>query len=134
MQSIVVSAKIEEMNKVTEFVSEILEEHHCSMKARVQIEVGIDEIMSNIIRYAYEGKTGDILVECDIRDRVAYICCIDSGRPYNPLTKEDPDVTLSVNEREIGGLGIFMVKKSMDDLRYEYRGQHNQLTMMKRII
>lgn len=134
MQSIVVSAKIEEMNKVTGFVSEILEANHCSIKARIQIEVAIDEIMSNIVRYAYEGKTGDVVVECDIRDGVARICFIDSGIPYNPLTKEDPDVTLSASEREIGGLGIFMVKKSMDDLRYEYKDQCNQLTMMKRIV
>lgn len=57
----------------------------------------------------------------------------DSGKPYNPLEKPDPDVTLSAEERSIGGLGIFMVKKSMDDMRYEYKDGQNILTITKRL-
>lgn len=133
MQSIVVPAEIKEMNKVTEFVSHILEANDCSVKARIQLEVAIDEIMSNIVHYAYEGATGEVTVECDVVEGTARICFIDSGVPYDPLKKKDPDVTLSASEREIGGLGIFMVKKSMDDLSYEYKDRCNRLTLIKSI-
>ncbi len=133
MQTIVIPARIEEMNKVTEFVSDILEANDCSTKARIQIEVAIDEVLSNIVHYAYEGKAGEVRVECGVSEGTATLCFIDAGVPYDPLKKEDPDVTLSVSERAIGGLGIFMVKKSMDEMRYEYKDDCNRLTLIKHI-
>ncbi len=133
VQTIQISARIEEMNKVTEFVSDILEKYDCSPKSQIQLEVAIDEILSNIVHYAYGEQTGIVTVECDIQEGKAQLCFIDSGVPYNPLVKEDPDVSLSVNERAIGGLGIFMVKKSMDDMQYEYKDNCNRLTIVKTI-
>lgn len=133
MQTIVVPAKIEEMNKVTQFVTDVLEANDCSMKARIQIEVAIDEILSNIVHYAYGDQTGEVTVECGVNEGFASLCFIDSGIPYNPLEKEDPDVTLSVSERAIGGLGIFMVKNSMDEMQYEYKDACNRLTIKKSI-
>ena len=115
------TARIEEMNKVTEFVSDILEKYDCSPKSQIQLEVAIDEILSNIVHYAYGEQTGIVTVECDIQEGKAQLCFIDS------------DVSLSVNERAIGGLGIFMVKKSMDDMQYEYKDNCNRLTIVKAI-
>ena len=103
------------------------------MKTEAQIDIAIDELYSNIANYGYDGENGRVLVrlETEIRPRAVTISFIDEGRPFNPLEREDPDVSLSARERKIGGLGIFMVKKSMDDVRYEYRDGKNILTIRK---
>ncbi len=130
-----VEAKIENISTVTAFVDEILEENNCSMKAQMQIDVAIDEIFGNIAYYAYGEKGGDATVGVEIADspKRAIIKFIDSGTPYNPLEKEDPDTTLSAEERGIGGLGIFIVKKSMDSVTYDYSENKNILTLTKNI-
>ena len=135
MVSISVPAKVESIDKVTEFVDEQLEAAECSMKASVQINVAIDEIFANIAFYAYPEGEGDVVVQIDIENdpRIAVLTFVDSGIPYNPLEKQDPDVTLSLEERQIGGLGIFIVKKSMDDMIYERKDGQNILTLRKKI-
>lgn len=134
MKEITVESIIDNVTPVTAFVEEELEAHDCPMKALMQINVAIDEIFSNIAFYAYRPGKGDITVQVDFDDTPAVkITFIDSGMPYDPLAKEDPDVTLSAEERGIGGLGIFIVKKTMDNVEYRNVDGKNILTLTKNI-
>lgn len=134
MKSITVPAEIEQMETVQDFIGVELEENGCSMKAQMQINIAIDEIVSNIVHYAYTDiGQGLIEIRCEVKGGVAEISTLDSGKQYNPLEAEDPDVTLSAEERKIGGLGLFMVKKIMDEVLYEYSGGRNILTIRKKI-
>ena len=131
MKEITVDAIVESIKKVTDFINEELENYDCSMKAQMQISVAIDELISNISYYAYESKVGEVTVQLEVIDDYAIITFIDNGIPYNPLEKTDPDITLSADEREIGGLGIFLVKKNMDDIFYENKEGKNILQIKK---
>ena len=127
-------ATVENLTPVMAFLEEHLEEAECSMKAQMQIAVAAEEIYVNIAHYAYAPGTGEATVRMEITDdRTAVIAFLDRGVPFDPLAKPDPDVTLSAEERDIGGLGIYMTKKTMDDVRYEYRDGQNILTLVKRI-
>ena len=130
-----VPATLEKLSDVTAFLEQHLEEAGCSMKAQMQISVAAEEIYVNIAHYAYAPGTGNATIQLAIDGdpKRATITFSDSGRPFNPLEKEDPDVSLPVEERDIGGLGIFMTKKTMDDVRYEYRDGRNILTLVKEI-
>ena len=135
MKELTIAAEIENISAVTEFVDAELEECGCPLKTQMQIDIAIDELFGNIARYAYEPGTGEATVRVDVKENPAAveITFIDGGVPYDPLKKADPDVTLSADEREIGGLGIFMVKKSMDNIAYEYRDGKNILSITKNI-
>ena len=135
MKEMTIDAAIENIPAVTAFVEEQLEQYNCPMKAQMQIDIAIDELFSNIAQYAYNPKTGKATVRVEVTENPmsVIITFIDNGVPYNPLAKADPDVTLSADEREIGGLGIFMVKKSMDDISYEYKDGQNILKIKKNI-
>ena len=135
MKEITVKAVDEELNNVIAFVTEELEAVDCPMKTQMQISVAAEEIFVNIANYAYAPGKGIATVRLTIsRDpATATITFIDRGMPFDPLKKEDPDVTLSAEERAIGGLGIYMTKKTMDDVRYEYRDGQNRLTLIKKI-
>ena len=135
MKSITVEAKIENVDKVTEFVNEMLEEKDCPLKVQMQLDVAIDEIFGNIAYYAYGKGSGNATIQIEMEDNPPKITLtfIDQGIPYNPLENKDPDITLDIEDREIGGLGIFLVKKTMDELSYEYAdGQKYILTMKKK--
>lgn len=127
-------AKLEDIPAVTEFVEQEMERIGCPMKVSVQINIAIDEIFSNIVRYGYPGKSGPVAVEIIEQEepRSVFIRFSDEGIPYNPITATDPDTTLSAEERSIGGLGIFMVKKTMDDVKYKYENGQNILTVQKK--
>ena len=99
------------------------------MKVVSQINIAVDEIFSNIARYS--GATA-VSVGCEAEKDRAVLRFADNGRPYDPTEQADPDVTLSAEERDIGGLGIFMVKKTMDEIQYEYENGFNILTIQKR--
>ena len=135
MKKLVVKAVIESIPTVTDFVDKILEEHSCDMKAKIQIDIAIDEILGNISQYAYESDDGDVSVSIQLEEtpKRAIITFIDSGVPYNPITTEEPDTSLSAEERKVGGLVIFMVKKTMDDMTYEYTNNCNILRITKNI-
>lgn len=126
-------AQTENLPSVIEFVETFLEKVSCPMKSLMQISVAVDEIFTNISTYAYHSGIGKAKIHLDqLPDpRAVQLTFIDSGVPYDPLAKEDPDVTLSASERQIGGLGIFMAKKLMDEIRYEYRDGKNILRMKK---
>lgn len=127
-------AKLEDITPVTEFVEGELDRIGCPMKSVIQINIAIDEIFSNIVRYGYPGKPGPVTVELIEREEPRCVCVrfSDEGIPYNPITAIDPDITLSAEERGIGGLGIFMVKKTMDDVKYKYENGMNILTIQKK--
>ena len=135
MKELTIAASLENIPVVTTFVDEQLEALDCPMKTQMQIDVAIDELFGNIAHYAYPDGTGDATVRFDFDEvtRMASIAFIDGGVPFNPLEKTDPDVTLFAEEREVGGLGIFMVKKTMDDLTYRYEDGKNVLTLYKHI-
>ena len=133
MKELKVNADISELDKVLAFADSILESMDCSMKAQMQIDVAIEEIFVNIAHYAYPSGDGEavIQIEADEASKTVSITFIDQGTPYDPLQNADPDITLSAEDRPIGGLGIFMVKKSMDDMSYEYKDNQNRLTIKK---
>jgi len=135
VKELTIAAKIENIEAVTDFVNEQLEALDCPMKAQMQIDIAIDELFSNIAHYAYNPEIGQATVRVEvIEDPLAVtITFIDNGVPYDPLAKADPDTTLSAEEREIGGLGIYMVKKSMDDITYEYKDGQNILAIKKNL-
>ncbi len=133
MAELTILASGENLEQVLAFVDAELEKMGSPPKAQMQIDVAVEELFVNIAHYAYAPETGSatIRVQPDEEKHSIAITFIDSGIPYNPLAKPDPDVTLSAEERQIGGLGIFMVKKSMDGMRYEYRNGQNVLTIEK---
>ena len=133
MKELTVDAAVENIEVVTDFVNEQLEALHCPVKAQTQIAIAIDELFGNIARYAYTPDIGKATVRFSVEENplAVIITFIDGGKPFDPTAKPDPDVTLSAEEREIGGLGIFMTKKIMDEVRYEYAGGKNILTMKK---
>ena len=135
MKELTVDAAVENIEVVTDFVNEQLEALHCPVKAQTQIAIAIDELFGNIARYAYNPEVGAATVRVEVVEKplAVTVTFIDGGRPYDPLAKEDPDVTLSAEERGIGGLGIYMVKKSMDGISYEYKNGQNILKITKNI-
>ena len=127
-QCISVDPREDTMQTVVSFVEEALAQAEVPMKAAVKMNIAVDEIYSNIQRYS--GAT-HATVECAAKNGRITLVFTDNGSPYNPLEQADPDTTLPAEEREIGGLGIFMVKKTMDDVVYEYSEGRNRLTLKK---
>ena len=135
MSEITIEAKIENLDEVLGFVDGQLEELECPMKAQMQIDVAVEEIFVNIASYAYAPGVGSAVVRFETSQDPAKVTItfVDSGVPYDPVQKDDPDVTLSAEERGIGGLGIYMAKKAMDDMQYVYRDGQNILSISKSI-
>ncbi|MBR6045020.1 MAG: ATP-binding protein [Ruminococcus sp.] len=125
----------ENLDTVTGFVDSELEQLGCSVKVRTQISIAVEEIFVNIASYAYDPETGPATVRTEIvNDPLSVVISfIDNGMPYDPLARPDPDVTLPLRERSIGGLGIFMVKQTMDDVVYNYKDGQNILTIRKQL-
>ena len=135
MKTLTLEAKIDNIPVITDFINEQLEALDCAMKAQLQIDVAIDEVFTNIASYAYTEGEGMATVRMDFAPatRLSTITFEDSGIPFDPLQQQEPDVTLSAEERPIGGLGIFLVRKTMDDVTYERRDGRNILTISKKI-
>ena len=128
-------AKTESLNDVLGFVEQTLETFECPMKIQTAICVAIEEVFVNVARYAYPDTEGDMTLHIgfDEHTREVIFRMSDKGIPFDPLKKPDPDITLSAEEREIGGLGIFITKKTMDSVTYAYENNENILTMIKKI-
>ncbi len=135
MKELTVSATIENIAAVTAFIDDQLEQLDCPMKTLLQVNVAIDELFSNIANYAYVPDTGAATVRVEVAEDplAVVITFIDNGVPFDPLAKADPDITLPAEERGIGGLGVYMVKKTMDDISYEYINGQNILKIRKNI-
>ena len=134
-KELVIEASTDKLDEVIAFVDTQLESYECSMKTQMQIDIAVEEIFVNIANYAYNPEIGDATIRVEVSNEplAVAITFLDHGKPYDPLAKEDPDVTLSAEERDIGGLGIFMTKKSMDNIRYEYKDGQNILTIEKNL-
>ena len=132
-QMLKIEAKKENLDQVNDFVDSFLEAHDCPMKLQMQIDLCVEEVFVNIASYAYGTGSGEAEIRISEDNGVITLTFIDEGIPYDPLAKADPDTTLSAQERQIGGLGIFLVKKTMDTVSYRHEGGKNVLTMSKKI-
>ena len=134
-QEITVAAAVENLEAVTAFVDEYLEKIGCSPRSQMQLDIAVDELFSNIAYYAYQPGTGEVTVQVEVAEEPSctVLTFIDSGIPYNPLSHADPNTMLPAEERETGGLGIYMVKKFMDAVSYAYEDGKNILTIKKKL-
>ena len=132
-REIIVSTLPENIEILTEFVNSYLNKYTTNTRAIAQINVAIDELFSNIVKFAYHPEIGKATLRIELRKDPLSICItfIDHGKPFNPLELESPDVDKPLEERDIGGLGIFIVKQTMDEINYEYKDGHNILTIKK---
>ena len=127
-------ARLERLPEVLAFIDGLLEQMDCPMKTQMQLDVAVEEVYANITHYAYAAGGGPATVRIAAEEGpTMVITFVDQGIPYNPVAKSDPDITLSAEARQIGGLGVYMVKKSMDDMAYRREGDRNVLTIRKRI-
>ena len=135
LKELTLDATIENIEAVTAFVNETLEQANCPSKAMMQVDMVIDEVFSNIARYAYGSALGTATVKAGLEEdgRTLTLIFQDGGMPYDPLSAKDPDTSLSAEDRPIGGLGIFLVKKTMDEASYERKGGQNILTLKKKL-
>lgn len=123
----------EALHEALAFVEGELEKAGCPMKSLMQIQVCVEEMFVNVAHYAYNGEQGTVTLDIDVENGTMTITLTDEGMPFDPLAKKDPDITLAASERPIGGLGIFMVKKSMDEVEYKRIDNKNIFTMKKNI-
>lgn len=135
MKEMTIEAKTENLPVVTAWIEKALEEIDCPMKNQAQIDVAIDELFGNIAHYAYAPGTGEATVRFafDADTRTVSITFLDSGIPFDPLSQAAPDINAPAQERAVGGLGIYLVRKTMDRVDYRYADGKNILTIQKRI-
>ena len=136
MREMTVDASMEQIQPVTDYVNRLLTELGCSKRIRIQIDVAVDEIIGNIVRYAYHPETGPVTVRLETADDPPgiLITFIDHGVPFDPLANVQPDTTsLPARDRPVGGLGLYMVRKSMDDVAYRFQDGRNMLTIRKNL-
>lgn len=135
MKTLVLTAEVANMEKVLDWLNQELEAYDVPMKAIMQLDIAVEELFVNIAHYAYNPDVGEASITVDVSDetRDVTVRFEDWGKPYDPLQRQDPDVTLSAEERGVGGLGIFMVKKTMDRVVYSHENGKNILTITKRI-
>lgn len=130
-----VNASMDHLDEVIAFVEEQLESASCPLKVQGQICVSFEELYVNVVNYAYGEESGECVIGMNIstvgNEKKMVLTVKDRGNPFNPLKKEDPDITLSVEDRPVGGLGIYMVKQSMDDVMYEYQKGWNVIKIVK---
>lgn len=135
-KEIVIPAKVEELPKIVSFITEISRATDCSERSINQLMLVVEEIFVNIAEYAYKDKDAVAIIKGKLYGKPPEIELkfIDEGVPYNPLEKDDPDIDAALEDREIGGLGIYLVKKKVDNISYERQGKKNILTIRKKMI
>lgn len=136
MRELRLEASLENLEKVQNFMQDELTDYELSLKTENEINIAIEEIFVNIAHYAYSPEHGEAIIGCDIElgnPPMVKISFTDWGKPFNPLAKEEVDTTLPAEKRNIGGLGIHMVKKMMDELEYRYEEQKNIFVIWKKI-
>lgn len=135
MNSMTIAAKTESLDMVNDFVEEKLAAYDCPMRTMLQIRLAIEEIFVNIASYAYAPAEGEAEVRCEVMEdplRVV-IQFLDGGKPFDPLAQEDADTSEEALMSREGGLGILLVKTTMDDVQYSYEDGKNILTIMKKL-
>lgn len=132
MEKLTIDATVENLPTVTEFITSSMEEKNCSMKVIMQMELVIEEIFVNVASYAYRPNVGLVTICKEFEPDAITINFIDSGVDYNPLEHKDPDINAELEDRDIGGLGIFLIKKNVDEISYERKDGQNILTIKKK--
>ena len=132
MEKLTIDATVENLPVVTEFITSSLEEKDCSMKTIMQMELVIEEIFVNVASYAYRPNVGLVTICKEFEPESIVISFIDRGVDYNPLKHQDPDINAELEDRDIGGLGIFLIKKNVDEISYERKDGQNILTIKKK--
>ena len=129
-----VPARMEYMEELIRDVDRYMADRGCT-GIPGKIEIALEEIFTNIASYAYGKEAGELSLNCLVERGTGNLLLRfkDRGKPFNPLAREDPDLTLALEERPVGGLGIYMVKQFVDEADYEYRDGFNILTLRKRI-
>lgn len=129
-----IEADDKNLDTVNDFIHSHLEKLGCPMKEIMQIDLAVEEIFVNIAHYAYNPSKGNVEIDCEVEESSPCITIqfSDNGKHFDPLQKEDPDITASAEERDIGGLGIFLTKKYMDCVEYKYENGKNILTIGKK--
>lgn len=135
MKILTVPAERDQLDTVQRFVDEALDQVPCTPESRLNLQIAVEELFVNIASYAYTPSRGEAVIKCQIEREPPSVTIQfrDWGRPFDPLAKEDTDITLPAEERGIGGLGIYMVKSTMDDVRYQYENGQNILTIHKKL-
>lgn len=135
MRELKLQASDDTLYTVLDEIEKELDAQHCPELLKASILIAVEEIFVNIAHYAYGGKSGEAVIQLDVvpNPKSCKVTFCDRGVPYNPLEKADPDITLSAEDREIGGLGIYMVKQSMDRVEYRYENGCNILTIEKNL-
>lgn len=135
MERLKIQAIDDNLSMVMEWVEDLIRKECTEEKTISEILIAVDELFINICHYAYEGKTGEAEFGLEILEapKRVRLRIKDQGIPFNPFALEDPNITLSAEERKIGGLGIFMVKDFMDDVDYTYVDAHNVITLEKHL-
>jgi anti-sigma regulatory factor (Ser/Thr protein kinase) len=128
-----INAISENLCTALDFVNAELKKMECPPKTQMQIDLAIEEIFVNIVHYAYNPETGSAAIRIRTGPNEIRLEFEDQGVPYNPLEKGDPDISVPADDRPIGGLGVFMVKKIMDTVEYRYEGGRNLLSLKKTI-
>ena len=134
MKEVSLKSTLENVEVLTGIIDSELESVGCPTKAIMQVDVAIDEIFSNIVNYGYDCENEEIVIKYDVdpKDKSISITFVDSGKRYNPLDKDDPNISEDAETRKIGGLGIYIVKKTMDNMVYKYENSKNYLTIIKK--
>ena len=119
MKTLTVPAERNELDTVQGFVDEALDQVPCTPETRLQLQIAVEELFVNIASYAYAPDRGEAVIGCRVEQESPSITIQfrDWGKPFDPLAKKDADITLSAEERGIGGLGIYMVKNTMEEKR-----------------
>ena len=134
MKTICLDAKIEKLADAISFTDEFLENIGCPYTGIMEWEIIVEELFTNVAYYAYKEGNGRVLIAADNTEEGVRFCFIDAGIEFDPVSKEDPDVTLQASERDVGGLGIYMVKKMSDKMVYHRLGNLNVLCVTKKIV
>ena len=133
-RSLTLSCDINEIARLAEMVEEVCDEVGFPPSTTMQVNLALEEAVANVINYAYPlGKGGDVTIEAEANAERLKFVVIDSGQPFDPTTKEELDISLPLEERAIGGLGIHLIRRYMDSINYERRDNRNILTLRKKI-
>ncbi len=129
-----VEADLENLNVISRFIDRVMREIGADEQRLFEIQLAVDEACTNIIQYAYSGEGGPISIRCQLVDDSLVIAIRDQGKPFDPSSVPRPDLGAGVSERKVGGLGIFLIKKMMDEVRYSFDAKKgNELTMRKKV-
>ena len=130
MKGLTIEAKTDNLDSVLNFINEELEAVDYPIKLQMQVSIAVEEIFINIACYAYSPEVGNVAICIAVKDEI-FVEFMDKGKSYNPLETDNPDINLDIDERPIGGLGVFMAKQMMDTVEYRREDDKNILTMKK---